>query len=126
MLKTIARIVLALQGALALFVAANAFMDPIKVASQLGLTPVGNLGLATFRGDVGGLVAGAGLFMLAASRRGNRLYLVPPLVLLSIALAARTASMTLTGFTPELVQPMVVEGVTITLLLAAYVIFARD
>ena len=125
MLKTIARIVLALQGALALFVAANAFMDPIKVASQLGLTPVGNLGLATFRGD-GGLFAGAGLFMLAASLRGNRLYLVPPLVLLSIALAARTASMTLTGFTPELVQPMVVEGVTITLLLAAYVIFARD
>jgi hypothetical protein len=37
---------------------------------------------------------------------------------------ARTASMTLTGFAHELVQPMVVEGVTIKLALAAYAILA--
>ncbi|MCE9521392.1 MAG: hypothetical protein K8S25_03040 [Alphaproteobacteria bacterium] len=126
MLKIIARIVMALQGALALFIAANVFMDPVKIGDQLGIAPIGTLGLSTFRGDIGSLFAGAGLFMLAAAVRGNRLYLVPPLVFTSIALAARTASMALTGFAPELVQPMVVEGVTITLALAAYVILGRD
>ena len=125
MLKLIARIVMALQGALALFIAANVFIDPAKIGDQLGLAPIGVLGLATFRGDVGSLFAGAGIFMLAAALRAERWYLIPPLIFTSIALAARTASMTLTGFAPELVQPMAVEGVTITLLLAAYAILGR-
>jgi len=126
MLKTIVRIVLALQGALALFVAANIWLDPVRIGAQLGVAPAGDLGLATIRGDMGSLFAGAGLFMLAAALRGERWYLIPPVVFTSIALAARTGSMVLTGYAPELIQPMVVEGVTIALLLAAYAILARD
>ena len=124
MLKTVARAVLALYGALALFAAANVFMDPARVADQMGLAPIRDLGLATFRGDIGGLFAGSGLFMLAAALRGERWYLIPPLVYASLALAARTATLGLTGYEQEFVLPMVIEGVTIAILLAAYAIFS--
>lgn len=126
MLKLIARIVLAVQGALALFIAAAAYTDPVKLGEQLGLAPIGTLGISTFRGDIGSVFAGAGLFMLAAAVRANRAYLIPPLVYAGLALAARSASALETGFVPELLQPMLVEGVTIAILLAAYAIFARD
>ena len=124
MLRLVARIVMAVQGALALFVGASVFMEPARLGEQLGLSPIGTLGVSTLRGDIGGLFAGAGLFMLAAAARGNRTYLIPPLVFTGIALAARSAAMALTGFAPELVQPMAVEAVTIALMLAAHAILS--
>jgi hypothetical protein len=124
MLKTIARAVVALQGAGALFIALNLIADPVTVAGQLGFSPIGDLGLASIRGDVGGLFAGAGVFMLWAAWSGDRMYLVPPIVFVAIALAARTFSLVMTGFAPELVPPMVVEGLTIALLIAAHALFA--
>jgi len=126
MLKTIMRAVLGIQGALALFVAANAYLKPEMLSQQLGLTMNGELGLSTFRGDIGSLFAGAGLFMLAAAIRGNRLYLAPPLLMTSIALAARTATAFQVGFLPEFVQPMTVEGVTVLVLLLGYATLGRD
>jgi hypothetical protein len=101
-------------------------MDPAKVGEQLGLAPIGTLGISTLRGDLGSLFAGAGLFMLAAALRANRAYLLPPLVFTGLALAARSASALQTGFAPELLQPMLVEGITIAVLLAATAIFSRD
>ncbi len=124
MLKTIARVVVALQGAAALFIALNLIADPVTVGGQLGFSPIGDLGLASLRGDVGSLFAGAGVFMLWGAWQGDRWYLVPPLVFLAIALAARTISLALTGFSPELAPPMVVEALSIALLVAAHAIFA--
>ena len=125
MLKTIARVVLALQGTAALFVAVNVWLDPLTIPAQLGLSPLGDLGLSTIRGDIGALFGGSGLFMLAAAYRAESRFVVPPLVFLSLALAARTYSLAMTGASPELFEPMAVEGVTIVLLLAAYAIFTR-
>lgn len=126
MLRTIIRAVLAVQGALALFIAANAYMNPEKLAAQLGLSMNGDLGLSTFRGDIGSLFAGAGLFMLAGAIRGKRLYLVPPLIFTGIALAARTATVLQLGFMPEFVQPMAVEGITVVILLLGYATLGQD
>ncbi|MBL8780183.1 MAG: hypothetical protein JNL06_04490 [Alphaproteobacteria bacterium] len=126
MLKTIARVVLALQGAAALFIAVNVWLDPLTIPAQLGLSPLGDLGLSTIRGDIGALFGGSGLFMLAAAYRAESRFVVPPLVFLSLALAARTYSLAMTGASPELFEPMAVEGVTIVLLLAAYAIFTRE
>jgi len=126
MLKTIVRVILGIQGALALLIAANAFMKPDMLAQQLGLTLQGELGLSTFRGDIGSLFAGAGLFMLAAAIRGNRLYLAPPLLMTSIALAARAATALELGFLPVFIQPMAIEGVTLLVLLIGYATLGRD
>ena len=126
MLTIIARIVLALQGAAALFVAANVWLDPVRVGAGLGLSPLGDLGLATLRGDLGTLFASSGIFMLAAAALTDRRLIVPPLIFTSVALAGRTLSLGLTDYAPELIPPMIVEGVTIALLVAAYVILARE
>ena len=126
MFKNIVRGVLGLQGALAVLVAVSIFLDPVKVAAQLGVSPIGSLGVATIRADLGSLFAGAGLFMLAAALRGDRWFLLPPIVFTSLALAARAASMSLSGFEPALVEPMVVEAVTLTILLIGSTLLARN
>jgi hypothetical protein len=126
MLTIIARAVLALQGATALFVAANVWLDPVRVGAQLGLSPLSDLGLATMRGDLGTLFASSGIFMLAAAALTDRRLIVPPLVFTSVGLAGRTLSLALTTYAPDLIQPMIVEAVTIALLVGAYVMLANE
>ncbi len=126
MLKTIARVVLALQGATSLFIAANVWMDPATLAAQLGISPIGDLGVSTIRGDIGGFFSAVGVFMLAAAYFGDRRFIVPPLVLGALALTGRTISLAVTGPAPELFQPMLIEAVTIIVLVTAYAVFARE
>lgn len=120
MLKTIARIVLGLQGAMALFIAANVWLDPVRIAEQLGIAPIGDLGLSTIRGDIGGFFAGAGLFMVAAALTAERRWLFAPLAFTALALAGRVYAMVVIGMKPEFVQPMTIEAVTIAILVVAY------
>jgi hypothetical protein len=122
MLKIIARAVLGIEGALALFAAVSIWLDPERVGAQLGVAPIGDLGLSTIRGDIGALFAGAGIFMIATAITQERRLIIPPLAYTALALSARTFSLAVTSYTPELLQPMLVEGVSIAILTAAYVI----
>jgi len=124
-LKTVARAVLGLEGALALFAAVSLWFDPERVGAQLGVAPIGDLGLSTIRGDIGGLFAGAGCFMIATAITADRRLIIPPLAYMALALSARTLSLALTAYAPELLQPMLVEGITIAILTAAYVILGQ-
>lgn len=125
MLKTIARIVLGLQGAAALFIAANVWLDPVRLGAELGVAPIGDLGLSTIRGDIGGFFAGAGVFMLLAAATAERRWLFAPLVFTGMALAGRTYAMLAIGMKPEFVQPMTIEAVTIAILIVAYTLLGR-
>ena len=125
MLKTIARAVLGMEGALALFAAVNIWLDPERVGAQLGVAPIGDLGLSTIRGDIGSLFAGAGIFMIATAITADRRLIIPPLAYTALALSARTLSLALTAYSPELLQPMLVEGISIAILTAAYVILGQ-
>ena len=77
------------------------------------------------RADIGGFFAMSGLFMLLAAWRADRQFILPPLVLVGLALAARLATMAETGFVPEVVQPIAVEAVTAVTLLIGYALFRR-
>lgn len=125
MLSIIARALLALLGAGALFTAANAWIDPEKVGAGLGLAAIGELGLATLRGDLGTLFGSSGAFMLAAAALGDRRLIVVPLVFTGVGLAGRTLSLALGTYAPTLVPPMVVEAIVIVVLVAAYVMLER-
>lgn len=125
MLKTIARVIIALQGAIALVIASQAFMQPHKVAEQLGFSLVGELGVSSFRADIGGFFAMAGLFMLLAAWRADRQLILPPLVLVGLALSARLATLAETGFVPQVIEPISVEAVTALTLLVGYALFRR-
>jgi hypothetical protein len=126
MLKTIVRAILALQGAIALLIAAQTFIQPDKLAEQLGYALIGDLGLSSFRADIGGFFALAGLFMLLAAWRADRQFVLPPLVLVGLALSARLATLAETGFVPEVIQPISVEAVTVVMLLIGYAMFRKD
>ena len=125
MFKTVIRILLALLGAGALLIASQAFLQPEQLAQQLGYALIGNLGVSSFRADIGGFFALSGLFMLLAAWRHDRQYVLPPLVLAGIALAARLATAGQTGFLPEYTQPITVEAVTVVVLLLAWVQFRK-
>jgi hypothetical protein len=125
MLKIIARAVLAIEGALALFATVSIWLDPEGFGAQLGVAPIGDLGLSTIRGDIGALFAGAGIFMIGAAITQDRRLIIPPLVYTALALSARTFSLAVTAYSPELLRPMLVEGISIAILTAAYVILGQ-
>lgn len=121
----IIRVILALQGAIALFIASQAFLQPYSLADQLGFSLIGNLGVSSFRADIGGFFFMAGLFMLLAAWRAERQYILPPLVLGGAALSARLATVAETGYLTEYTQPITVEAVTVLTLLIAFTLFGR-
>lgn len=123
MLKTISRILLALLGAGALLIASQAWLQPERVAEQLGYALIGNLGVSSFRADIGSFFALSGLFMLLAAWRTDRQYILPPLVLAGLALAARLATAGQTGFDPAYTQPITVEAFSVIVLLVAWTQF---
>lgn len=125
MLRNILRVVLALQGAMALLIAATAYVRTDQLASQLGFYIVGTLGMASFRADIGSFFAVAGIFMLLASVRGQRDFLIAPMLMTGLALASRAASAVQLGYSPEMMQPMVVEGVTLAVLTASFFVLDR-
>jgi hypothetical protein len=126
MVRFIARAVLALQGLAALLVAAMVWYDPAAVAAGLGLAAIGDLGLATLRGDLGTLFGASGAFMLAAALLADRRLIVPPLIFTGLALLGRTLSLGLTVYAPELVPPMLVEAVALIVLILTYATFETE
>lgn len=125
MLKTVCRILLALLGAGALLIATQAYLQPAQLAAGLGFALIGDLGVSSFRADVGGFFALSGVFMLLAAWRTDRQYLLPALVLAGLALAARLATAGQTGLRPEYTQPIVVESFALVALLIAWTQFRK-
>lgn len=119
MVRGLLRILVGIIGVLALLVAIRLWIAPAEPAAQLGLQAVGRLGLATLRADVAGFFAVGGLFSLLAAVRGDGRLLTPPLALLTLALAGRVLTVVIDGYAPEMLPPMVVEGVLVTILFLA-------
>ena len=120
MLRLLPRLLVGALGVLALIGALRIWIDPAIPAATLGLSPIGGLGLATLRADVGGFFAGMGGFALAAAIRNDRRLVTAPLVLVSLALTGRLITAGLEGLAPEMVLPIVVEAT-----LAVILVFGR-
>jgi hypothetical protein len=118
-IRTVLRVVVGVIGVLALLVAARLWAGPETPALALGLKPDGLLGLSTLRADVGGFFAAGGLFALAGAIRGEGRLLTPPAVLLGLALVGRLLTVVVDGYTPAMLQPMVIEAVLVAILLLA-------
>ena len=125
MLNIICRIVLTLIGAGALLIASQAWLQPDQLAGQLGFMLVGDLGHSAFRADIGGFFAASGIFMLLAALRAERQFVLPPLLLVGLALAGRLATAAQTGFITAYYQPVTIEVVTLFVLLVAWTQFRK-
>ncbi|MEW6018858.1 MAG: hypothetical protein AB1760_12375, partial [Pseudomonadota bacterium] len=109
-----------LIGVLFLLVALRIWIDPPAVGQTLGIAAQGPVGLATLRADMGGFFGAAGGFALWAAVRRRRVWLLPPLALLTIALAGRALTLAIAGFSIVQVPPMVVEALCVAVLLWAW------
>ncbi len=118
MIKTVLRLVVGLIGALALGLALRLWIDPATTAAKLGLTGVGDLGLATLRADVAGFFAAAGALALAGALRDDRRLLTAPALMIGLALTGRLITVLAAGLGPDQVPPMTLEAVLLVLLVA--------
>ncbi|RYG32808.1 MAG: DUF4345 domain-containing protein [Burkholderiales bacterium] len=114
------RIIVGVAGVLGLLVAARLWMAPAEMASQLGLSPTGPLGLATIRADMGGFFAAGGAFALAAAIKARGSLLLPSVVLIALALFGRLIAVVVNGFTPEMGPPLAIEAVLLALFTAGW------
>ena len=126
MLQNAIRIILAAQGVGALLIATQAFLQPDQLAEQLGYALIGDLGVSSFRADIGGFFALAGIFMLLAAWRAERQYILPPLMLSGLALSARLATALETGFLPEYIFPISVEALTALTLIIGLLLIRKQ
>lgn len=109
-----------LIGVLFLLVALRIWIDPPAVGQTLGIAAQGPVGLATMRADMGGFFGAAGGFALWAAIRRRRVWLLPPLVLLTIALAGRALTLAVGGLSIVQLPPMVVEALCVAVLVWAW------
>jgi hypothetical protein len=109
-----------LLGLFDLFMGLNFLLNPLATGPGLGLAPLGTQGMSTMRADFTaffGVIAVC--MMLGAWRRNGDLLLVPA-ALMGTAVVVRAVSLMLDGFYPGWVVPMVVEGVHVIVLVAAW------
>ena len=119
-MKTLVRGLVGFSGASAILIGMLFWLRPLAVAGKFGLSGIGALGQASLRADLGGFFAGVGALMLWAAVKDRRDLLLAPVLLICLALAGRGLSLVLTGPSPELVPPIVVEAVTLAILLLGH------
>jgi hypothetical protein len=117
-MKLVLRGLVGLAGLLALILALQFWLHPALPAARLGLSPIGDLGLATIRADMAGFFGAAGGLALFAAIRGEGRLLTAPLLMIAIALTGRVITVAVNGWSPELGQPMVIEAVLVVLFAA--------
>ena len=118
MRNNILRLAVAATGALLLFIAFGAWVDPVRVAGSLGVAGSGSLGLATLRADIGAFFATPGILALLAAFRRSPGFLTAPLMLVCLALAGRFWALAVTPFETAMVPPMVAEAVMVAVFAA--------
>ena len=109
MMQRIVRIVVGVAGLLSILLAARFFINPAAPAALLGITPVGDLGTATLRADLGGFFGVCGILALAAAIRNSAALVTVPLLAIAIALSGRIVSYAIDGGGSAVVEPMLVE-----------------
>ncbi len=125
MLQIALRSLVGLSGLAALAMAVRFWIDPAGPAAQLGVGPLGDLGVSTLRADMGAFFGVAGGFAVAAALRNDARLILPPLFILGAALLGRLFTATQLGFGGGVVEPIVVEAVLTGLYAAAWFVLGR-
>ncbi len=95
-------------------------LDPASAGLRFFLAPLGTQGMATLRADFTAFFVVGGAAAALAAWRSERAPLLVPIALLSIALLGRAASLVADGAPATAFPPMIVEGVMVAILLAAW------
>ena len=125
-MQTFVRIIVGLVGVLAIGLAARFFQSPAAPAAMLGVTPVGELGIATLRGDFGGFFGVCGILAVAAAIRNSATLVAAPLIAIALALTGRIISYVIDGGGTAVLQPMLVELMLLIVFGAGRATLARN
>jgi uncharacterized membrane protein len=124
-MTTVLRVLVGGIGVLAVLLALRCWMAPEAFASELGIAPIGPLGLASLRADLGAFFGVVGVLALAAGIRARGELLLAPVLLVGVALAGRMLSIGLEGFSPDMMRPIVVEAVLLAVFGAGWRLLPR-
>ena len=114
------RILVLLLGLFNLFLGLSFLFNPVEMAADFSVDPLGSQGLATIRADLPAFFLTAAGFALYSAWKQSATPLLVPLTLMSIALVGRFVSLSLDGQGPMAFQPMIVEAVMITISIIGY------
>ena len=124
-MKMVLRALVGIAGLLGVLVALRIWMAPAEVGAQLGVAATGPLGLATIRADMGGFFAAGGAFALSSAIKGRGALLLPPVVLIALALTGRFVAVAINGFSPDMAPPMAVEAVLLAIFATGWRVLPR-
>lgn len=117
-MKLVLRIVLGLAGLVFVVMGLAFWANPATPAAHLGIEAASALGTSSLRADMAAFFGVAGGLTLLAAVRSNARLLTAPLLMIAIALTGRIITVIVDGYTPDMMQPMVIEAVLLALLAA--------
>jgi hypothetical protein len=117
----IPRILVGIAALGSLILALGLWLGMEQVIPALGISTTdlagGLVGRATVRADIAGLFGGMGICMLIAVIRGSVQWVNAVLVFVGVAITGRFVGLMMDGGGNAVIQPIIVEAVTIGLLL---------
>ncbi len=120
-MNIIPRILVGIAALGSIILALGLWLGQEKVIPALGISTTdlagGLVGRATVRADIAGLFGGMGICMLIAVLRGGVQWVNATLVFVGVAITGRFVGLLMDGGGAAVLQPILVEAVTIGLLL---------
>ncbi len=118
-MKQAIRIVLGGVGLFNMALGLGFLFQPMRLAAQFALSPIGTQGMATIRADFPAFFLTGGMCALIGAWRVDVRPLLVPILLLGIALTGRIISILLDGTAATTFPPMIAEAAMIAILLLA-------
>ncbi len=111
------RIVVGLVALFFLVFGLRALLTPDAMAAEFFISPLGAAGLATVRGDIGGMFLACAMFTALGLRPGHAHWLKAPALVMGAIAACRVVGFAIDGLVPSSVTAFVAEIVLVALLL---------
>jgi hypothetical protein len=122
---TASRIWVGLLGILSIWSALPHWFQVEGLAAERGVQAIGLIGRANVRADMGGIFIAIGVLALIASCRRSTVWLLAAIIVPASAFAGRLASLMIDGYSPRIVEPIIVEITVLALFGAALWIWRK-
>lgn len=119
-MMTVSRIMVAIIGLLSITALGQHWFDVESLETARGIKALGAIGAANIRADIGGLFLAIGVFAIIAAWKRSPTWLLATWLLPALALLGRFVSLAIDGAGPQVIEPMVVEAIILTILGGIY------
>jgi hypothetical protein len=124
-MSLITRGLVALIGMLSLLSVYQHWFVVESLEQARGIKTIGAIGAANIRADIGGLFLAIVVFALIAAWKRDTNWLLATWLLPALALLGRFVSASIDGFSPRVLEPIVVEALVLAILGAIYLYWKK-